>query len=383
MATTKVTSTTTKSAPNAMGSNASINWLETSAAGANVYAVQDTATKAKILLRGTGDTVMIEGFSSEYQIRAVGRTVTLRSDTQTVVLILNNAVKTAATAVTDTLVFLDGSVELGNIKGTPNMRLGNAGVVGEQKINNKFVDILTAIKDTNTDASDYFSGSTSGGSSSTPTYAIASAAASVDEGGVATFNVTTTNVAAGTLAYTLTGTATSGADYTAPGVLTIGADGKGTLAVQTTADNTTEAGAAETLILNIGGTTGTISITDTSLTPSGGSSTASKALTSADNNLTVADGGSTVNTTYTVASGTYTATISGFGAGDKLSFFAGASTQVLPDTSDADGIQSIQASDAATGTTTTITLTGLTTEQDTALFNIPSMGTVFGAGTIV
>jgi Tol biopolymer transport system component len=86
--------------------------------------------------------------------------------------------------------------------------------------------------------------------------------------------------------------------------------------------------------------------------------------------------------TFNIASGTYNATINGFAAGDKLSFFAGASITVVPDTNQTDGIQQLTAIDAGTSATTTITLTGLTETQDTGVFNVASFNTIFGAETI-
>jgi hypothetical protein len=86
--------------------------------------------------------------------------------------------------------------------------------------------------------------------------------------------------------------------------------------------------------------------------------------------------------TFNIASGTYTATIGNFASGDKLSFFSGASLTVMPDTNQADGIQQISAADPATGTTTTITFSGLTEAQDAGAFNVDSFNTLFGAGTI-
>ena len=88
------------------------------------------------------------------------------------------------------------------------------------------------------------------------------------------------------------------------------------------------------------------------------------------------------NFTYNIASGTYTYSIAGFGVGDKLAFFAGASLAIVPDANDNDGIQSLTATNIGTAAVTTITLTGLSAAQDQALFNVPSFNTLFGAGSL-
>ena len=89
-----------------------------------------------------------------------------------------------------------------------------------------------------------------------------------------------------------------------------------------------------------------------------------------------------VNDIFVIAHGGYTHTIAGFQAGDKLRFSFTASLNVLRDTDQADGSQSFTASDPNSGATTTIILTGITADQDNALFNVPSINNVFGSGTI-
>jgi hypothetical protein len=97
------------------------------------------------------------------------------------------------------------------------------------------------------------------------------------------------------------------------------------------------------------------------------------------------DNASGFNTTYNVSAGTYTYTVNKFAAGDVLKFFTGAALNVVPDTDNTDGIQDITASDAASGTTVTIHLIGITAAQDAAIFNVPSLSSasVFGAGAIL
>jgi hypothetical protein len=86
--------------------------------------------------------------------------------------------------------------------------------------------------------------------------------------------------------------------------------------------------------------------------------------------------------TFNIAAGTYNATINGFAAGDKLNVFSGASVTVTSDTNQTDGIQAFTVDDLVTGIKASITLTGLTTEQDAGVFNVSSFNTVFGEGTI-
>lgn len=105
-----------------------------------------------------------------------------------------------------------------------------------------------------------------GGSTTTATYAVAAHAASHDEGASATFMVTTTNVANGTvLNYTLSGTGITTADVTGgalSGTVTIN-NGTGTISVPLAADLTTEGD--ETLTVTINGKTASTTIKDTSV----------------------------------------------------------------------------------------------------------------------
>jgi hypothetical protein len=77
-------------------------------------------------------------------------------------------------------------------------------------------------------------------------------------------------------------------------------------------------------------------------------------------------------------------TISGFASGNKLSFFSRAVLNVVnDDLTPNDETQQLTATDPVSGSVATITLTGLPTGADAALYNIPSFNTFFGAGTIV
>jgi hypothetical protein len=57
---------------------------------------------------------------------------------------------------------------------------------------------------------------------------------------------------------------------------------------------------------------------------------------------------------------------------------------VIPDTNtnDADGSQSLTATDPLSGATTTLNLTGLTPTQDAGIFNIPSLEAMFTGDTV-
>jgi len=98
------------------------------------------------------------------------------------------------------------------------------------------------------------------------TFAVTPAAATVNEGASATFNVVTTGLADGSYPYTLGGTV-SPADVTGglSGNVTITA-GVGTITAALVADATTEG--AETITATIGGVTSTaVAVNDTSVTP--------------------------------------------------------------------------------------------------------------------
>lgn len=82
---------------------------------------------------------------------------------------------------------------------------------------------------------------------------------------------------------------------------------------------------------------------------------------------------------YTFQPGTYTYDISGFTAGDKLAFPAGAAATVdNPNWSD--GVVSVQW--ASSSNVITVKLTGLTTAQDSALNSVDKINLQFGTGTV-
>ena len=100
----------------------------------------------------------------------------------------------------------------------------------------------------------------------TPTYLLAASRGAVDEGSTATFTLSTTNVAAGTvIAYAISGV--SSADVTGgalAGTVTVGTNGQATISIPIAADNLTEG--TETLTVTAQGKSASVTINDTSLT---------------------------------------------------------------------------------------------------------------------
>lgn len=196
-------------------------------------------------------------------------------------------------------------------------------------------------------------------------------------------DLATQNVAEGTvLNYSIAGAGIETADFVGladlTGVFTVGADGTASITLTIAADALTEGTETFTLSLDNGMATSSVTIADTSTgAPAGGTINVGPPSANYD--------AGTVDELFTfiIASGTYTATIANFDAGDVMDFFDAAVLNVTPDVDDTDGAQSLTAGDAATGNFTTIALTGLTNAQDAGLFNIPSIDTVFGAGTIL
>jgi len=96
-------------------------------------------------------------------------------------------------------------------------------------------------------------------------YSLQPSSEAINEGSTATFNLTTTNVAAGTaVAYTISGISAS--DVTGgklTGSVTVGSDGKATISVPIAADQTTEGD--ETLTVTVQGTSASTVVKDTSL----------------------------------------------------------------------------------------------------------------------
>lgn len=101
-----------------------------------------------------------------------------------------------------------------------------------------------------------------------PTYTLAAASSSVDEGSTALFNLVTTQVAAGTaLTYAISGV--SSADLTSgllSGTLVVGSDGKASINIGITADKLTEG--EETLTVTLAGVSASTIVKDTSISQS-------------------------------------------------------------------------------------------------------------------
>lgn len=94
---------------------------------------------------------------------------------------------------------------------------------------------------------------------------------------------------------------------------------------------------------------------------------------------TVTDGGSAVDTTYTIAAGDYTYSIAGFGKGDKL-VFPSTQTPTINNSNFTDGFVDVQWSFG--GQTVVVRLTGLTNEQDVAIYSVRSFNEYFGAESL-
>jgi hypothetical protein len=97
-----------------------------------------------------------------------------------------------------------------------------------------------------------------------PTYVVASSASSFNEGSIASFTLTTTNVASGTsVPYTLSGVGPSDlASGTLTGRVSIGVGGKTSISVPIAADGATEG--IESLTISVQGAAASIAINDTS-----------------------------------------------------------------------------------------------------------------------
>lgn len=118
-----------------------------------------------------------------------------------------------------------------------------------------------------------------------------------------------------------------------------------------------------------------------SITPSPTPSPGGEVAVTKDSPATIDVSGGNIKLVF--ADGKYDKTVSGFGEGDVLDGTAiGGGFNVLPDTDQTDGEQQVQfiASDSSQ---VTVTLVGLTAEQDAGIFNKPSFLSVFGDGSVL
>ena len=150
-------------------------------------------------------------------------------------------------------------------------------------------------------------------------------------------------------------------------------DGEGTL---------TQTGAER---FSLAGPGGEASIGDSPVTPEIGLGGAVKVDGSDDGRTFDAASG---DTTLEFADGDYDVTVDSFAEGDELDFadVAGSNEailNILADSDLSDGQKTLSATDPADGQAVTVTLTGLTTGQDVAVFNAGSFANAFGSDALV
>ena len=231
-----------------------------------------------------------------------------------------------------------------------------------------------------------------------PTVTLSSnaAAAGINEGAAVIYTATLTSAAPATglsIPYTLSGTGIALGDFTPAltaltGNITIAAGATTGSVTLTTANDLSTSEGAETLAITLGvatgvtlGTTTTVStlIADTSTaTVNGLISQAVSAAGSVDANTLP---GSNVQFDFTA--GKYAYTIANFGKGDVLNF-PGDINPTINNISGTDGNIDVQWADG--GSLVVVTLTGLTTAQDTPIYSLGSFNgstTGFGAGSII
>jgi hypothetical protein len=100
------------------------NWIEKAPAGVNTFAIQNATKSTSIKLNGTGDTVFIQGNYNKYQCKQNGKVITLddRSHSK-IVITLNDLSTKIGGEVAIELVFLDGSVTIGNALGSTKLKV--------------------------------------------------------------------------------------------------------------------------------------------------------------------------------------------------------------------------------------------------------------------
>ena len=231
-----------------------------------------------------------------------------------------------------------------------------------------------------------------------PTVTLSSnaAAAGINEGAAVIYTATLTSAAPATglsIPYTLSGTGIALGDFTPAltaltGNITIAAGATTGSVTLTTANDLSTSEGAETLAITLGvatgvtlGTTTTVStlIADTSTaTVNGLISQAVSAAGSVD-----ADTLPSSNVQFDFTAGKYAYTIANFGKGDVLNF-PGDINPTINNISGTDGNIDVQWADG--GSLVVVTLTGLTTAQDTPIYSLGSFNgstTGFGAGSII
>ena len=163
---TKNTTVTGSAATYSSAAYTTQNWTETSASGANTYAIQDTATSARLTLRGTaGDVIYVNGNFADYQFKQSGKTVTFDDSTHRVSVVMSDM--TSKVAVKTTIQFLDGSVTLSSKVGSTKVSItgvDDSGATKAQALTSKLADVTVNTADSVV-AATYFASESSSASS--------------------------------------------------------------------------------------------------------------------------------------------------------------------------------------------------------------------------
>ena len=142
--------------------NLAQNWIEVSPAGPNTFAIEDNTLSSSIKLLGSGDTIYIEGNFADYQYKQNGKTITLDNGVARSAITLNSMTSNKTTGVvTTTLIFLDGSVTIGNKAGGVKVSItgiDDNGNTKSQQLTTKYADVKINADGDNTTAAEYFAG---------------------------------------------------------------------------------------------------------------------------------------------------------------------------------------------------------------------------------
>jgi hypothetical protein len=210
----------------------------------------------------------------------------------------------------------------------------------------------------------------------TPTYALTTDKAKVDEGGIVNVTLATTNLVAGsTVDYTISGAGITPADV-AGGLLTgtfkVDASGQAVVPLGLLADATTEGPETLTIALANGKASADVVVNDTSVTTI--NVTSANAAKPSD----VSSGDFDVD----LAAGNYATEITGFAAGDKIGLpTAFLSTATVINNDGADGVITITGDDG-NGNVLTVNLTGVAPGADAKVYGVGSFNNAFGAGSL-